>query len=421
MNIKVGARAIGRNCLALSYLLLVSGVLLPQLLSPTGRAGGVDLEEGLPVLQWALAAVIAVAAGALVLHFWRRGVGGWLRAAVLPAAFAVFAVASSAWSSNPELTLRRGVALCGAVVLAVFFSGVVGYKRSMWLVTLFMAAAVIGSLLVAVMSPEFGVHQTGQHVGRWSGLYIHKNLLGRETALAAGMFVLAAMNSRSWFGRLAWTVVLVVSAVVLFKAGSATGAATALLVAATAVVMRFTRHRPLLRFSTAIAILTGLISLALVAVAVPNALTNLLGRDLTLTGRTDLWVLILNAIANKPVLGHGYGAFWASAEGAQVSADLGWRVTHAHNGWLAIGLDLGIVGLVLVLVLLVGLLYRASRLTRFAPEVLEYGSVVVAAALMVSISDAVLLGPNNVFVLLMLIHFVWANYLGRRRMVEPHA
>jgi len=66
----------------------------------------------------------------------------------------------------------------------------------------------------------------------------------------------------------------------------------------------------------------------------------ILNRQETLTGRTDIWEYLIPYAMDKIILGHGYGGFWTDAHRAASSS-------HAHNGYLDIILDLGLVGLAL--------------------------------------------------------------------------
>ena len=53
--------------------------------------------------------------------------------------------------------------------------------------------------------------------------------------------------------------------------------------------------------------LTPLIILAVVA---PDTLLEMIGKDPTLTGRTEIWTYVIKDIGMKPFLGWGYYAFW---------------------------------------------------------------------------------------------------------------
>jgi exopolysaccharide production protein ExoQ len=78
-------------------------------------------------------------------------------------------------------------------------------------------------------------------------------------------------------------------------------------------------------------------------------LAPLIGRDATLSGRTGIWGQTWRFIQERPALGWGYAAFWRGIEGEsfKVVAALRFIVFHAHNGFLEIWLELGLLGLIL--------------------------------------------------------------------------
>ncbi|HTG43662.1 MAG TPA: O-antigen ligase family protein [Verrucomicrobiae bacterium] len=80
---------------------------------------------------------------------------------------------------------------------------------------------------------------------------------------------------------------------------------------------------------------------------VPFGLTSLfaglvqaLGRDTTFTGRTEIWEELIPIAMNSPILGCGYGGFWVKP------VETG--VNEAHNGYIDVLLEQGIVGLLLL-------------------------------------------------------------------------
>jgi O-antigen ligase len=80
--------------------------------------------------------------------------------------------------------------------------------------------------------------------------------------------------------------------------------------------------------------------------------------DLTFTGRTEIWEHILPEIGRQPWLGHGFGSFWDV--GAQLNpilsapTDAWYRnaqlINTAHNGYLDVLLQTGLVGFAISLV-----------------------------------------------------------------------
>jgi O-antigen ligase len=67
--------------------------------------------------------------------------------------------------------------------------------------------------------------------------------------------------------------------------------------------------------------------------------TSGLGRDATLTGRTDVWASLLPDFNERPILGYGFGSFWTDGRRAKH------EISDGHNGYLDVMLELGAVGL----------------------------------------------------------------------------
>jgi len=75
----------------------------------------------------------------------------------------------------------------------------------------------------------------------------------------------------------------------------------------------------------------------------------------TLTGRRQLWDQCLDFAADRPVLGYGYGGFWNPERSKEIIDKQGWPISHAHNAYLDITLDLGAVAaLAFILIIIVG-------------------------------------------------------------------
>ena len=99
-----------------------------------------------------------------------------------------------------------------------------------------------------------------------------------------------------------------------------------------------------------------------------NALTSvfMMGRQDTentasLSNRAPLWGELLHSVAEHPVLGFGFEAFWSPERVQTVSAHQGWVVPHAHNTYLDQVLSLGLVGCFLYVGMLLGALVVAWK------------------------------------------------------------
>jgi exopolysaccharide production protein ExoQ len=109
-----------------------------------------------------------------------------------------------------------------------------------------------------------------------------------------------------------------------------------------------------------------------------EVLVGLVGRNLSLTGRTDIWRIVLN-VGTNPLFGVGYRSFWMGNRvdwrGLGYTGDL----LEAHNGYIETYINSGLIGVALLLTLLVGRLRHVSRSVRQENEFarLQFGVIVL--------------------------------------------
>ena len=327
-----------------------------------------------------LVSVGAPAAGSLVsrllwlvllvlgVYFIGRRVGlAWLLAGSLNRYFLLFialAVASVAWSIDPSLSARRLVRMITIVLVSAAFV-LAGWhaQRFQRVVRSILTVLLIGSLVFGVVQPSLAIHQESapELAGAWRGLANHKNGLGalacvalilwlhagltrqatRVAALAGGAVALACLVlSRSSTSFAAAAAVTGLS-VLLLKAPHGLRAYTPYLVAGLGAI--------LLVYSLAVLDLVPGLGTLLAPV------TALSGKTVTLTGRTDIWSIIMEHIRSHPLLGTGYAAYWTAtptpgADSYEFVNRMGaFYPGSAHNGYLEVANDLGMVGVFVLL------------------------------------------------------------------------
>ncbi|MEZ5859550.1 MAG: O-antigen ligase family protein [Geminicoccaceae bacterium] len=84
------------------------------------------------------------------------------------------------------------------------------------------------------------------------------------------------------------------------------------------------------------------------------------GQEETLSGRTIVWELTLREIAKAPFLGFGFGTY----QDYFVKFYNNWAPGHAHNLWLQVTFESGLVGAVLYTFFLLALVQRGYRFQR---------------------------------------------------------
>ena len=227
-----------------------------------------------------------------------------------------------------------------------------------------LGVAVLTFLIVCylgvLMTPELAIHQAtdaAEHhlAGDWRGVFLHKNSASAVMAMLIFIGIYLTRSGAMVVGPL----ITVLSVVFLFFAGgkSSTGLCIITLVIVELVVaVRSYWLRALLCFLP----LLGLNLLGVGTVISPSlhALSGLMPFDTSFTGRDEVWGFAFESIAQRPILGWGYLAFWGASFLRDVvpgGAVNDWVViaSHSHNAYLDSALALGIPGLLLLIVILV--------------------------------------------------------------------
>jgi O-antigen ligase len=228
------------------------------------------------------------------------------------------------------------------------------------------AFAAFLNVLFVLENPPFLV----AGYGGYPGYFLGKNYLGEFSAVA---FLLSLHESlHRGLRRALGIIVLVVAASLLFLANSKTAFALALFVpfvaGFTLIAGKTTRISP--------AII--LWSIALCCVALSNLsgfnifrLSYILYGDSSLTGRTVIWDFASWEIDRRPFFGWGYQSFWLVGSDAPSVVDApGWLKTmpNSHNGYYDTMLELGYVGLILLLTFITATLHAIKRLVDIDPR-----------------------------------------------------
>jgi len=272
------------------------------------------------------------------------------------------------WSVDPAVTLRRSI----AVMLTTVF-GLVLAARYDWnglvqrLAVLFGVTAVL-SLLVAIFLPEYGVMQE-IHKGAWRGAWVEKNYMGGF--MAKGVIVtlcaFAMRPDRGWI----WLPLCALCFLLVLLSTSKTALLISLIGIGGFILLRLYRRYTFVRPMLILSILLGLATIVGMLTFAPDFTFGLIGKERTLTGRTDIWSGLIASIQTRPWLGHGYGVYWLDPLGASyyVRLQLEWGIPSAHNGWLETWLSTGALGVGTFALLFIGVVILAfDRLRKGGTE-----------------------------------------------------
>ncbi len=318
--------------------------------------------------------------------------------------YGALAVLSLAWSAYPSGTAATllGAALCTilGLTLATCFTWPEVLRVLGRAVTWLLALSLLFELFVAAvlrhpLLPNFYAGDSADPPlldywsrdllfsgGRIQGISGNANLLAVVALLGIIVFGvrLAARREQHAAAGIAgperrWTLILRLAlSVAMFLLSFSTTILLAAVVTAVVLVSALAVRRasgPAARTPVYLAIVGVAVVGAVAAVAFRTQLLGLLGKSPDLTGRLDIWATVWRLIEQRPVVGWGFSSPWAPWE--PLFTDLvirrGVRQLQAHNAWLDVWFQLGVVGLVLFAAVVLSMLTRTWFLAVDRPRV----------------------------------------------------
>jgi O-antigen ligase len=279
------------------------------------------------------------------------------------------------------------------------------------------------SIVLAKYFPHLGrAYGRWSGVESWTGVTMQKNSLAVLCSLSAFLLIWALLRewrSGYFFKNRSQTfadaLVLGIAIFILRGPGTYSATSVGILIIAIAILLLLYRRENLTRhvavhlrvfpvskedFKTFLGTLTvGLVLLSifllfgdsLMAIAIST-----FGRDETLTTRVNIWRPLLDFASRNPVFGVGYGGFWApgNVELEELFSPQ-FILAQAHNGYLAVYVELGIVGIALLALFLLAYCGRVRREVIYAFEWGVFGICLLPMSLLFNYTEVSFLQSQN--------------------------
>ena len=260
----------------------------------------------------------------------------------------LWACFSVTWSLYPGISARRLTAwLC-------FVVGCIGVARILSIdeilrVAFFTLLAMVAMSFAADLAVGAGPWRSDY---RFSGT-LHPNVQASYcAALCLAAYCLTSERYLASYAKL----VFVVGGVMIFLTGSRTSLLATLVALTTIWLLQQRSTMRVVMLATATAVVG--VAFALFCTLAPSSQHSLTGKALlgrtekadTLSGRVPLWDELLQYAGDRPLHGYGYDAFWTPGNMEDILKTQEWTMTSAHNVFLEITLQIGLIGLALALV-----------------------------------------------------------------------
>lgn len=306
--------------------------------------------------------LLGVAGPVAMLPGHRRGWLSWLPLPVSIILLLVYCLISVSWAIAPAVSLRRFIFT--AMVIWILFRAVaeLGYARTLQLVRWTLIVVLVANY-ASLLVPGVGLQPDSPGgdpsvVGNWRGLLPHKNLAGAVCAFTILFFLFDRRSVPPYLS----VALVAASAIFLYFSQSKTSQGILFVAILTGLVIRpySTHYRALLG---PLLFMTAGLLLLLVPLYIEDA-SALLNDPEALTGRSQIWPILLTYASEHPLTGAGFGSFWQiGQEGPIWDFTSGWIAQyagHGHNGYLDMLVTIGAPGLAIVIVAL--FLWPAMRL-----------------------------------------------------------
>jgi exopolysaccharide production protein ExoQ len=358
-----------KSFIVISLILLMGGIVRHLLGGEDGRF--ITAAESL-TLQYIYATIYVIIALLLVRQK-KRAVKTIFAEKIL-LTLVIFAVFSLSWSILPLETLKRVIALTGTFLFGYYLAIRFNTEDIFRIIGYTFITVMLLSLVWILVVPSYGMHVNDTHHGAWRGIFAHKNIFGSYMVLCAILclfFYRIQHNAIKIF----FILLFFISIIAILFSRSATAVAGIGFILVMVIILRYVSIRqPHARIVAIYIAFTITVIVSLLVINNYQALFGLLGRSETLTGRIPLWYMTAESIAERPVFGYGYGAYWLGLEGpsARIWNSLHWNPSHAHNGFVDLAFQLGLVGLSIFLISYIYIAVVATRWMYHYRGVLKY-------------------------------------------------
>ena len=293
--------------------------------------------------------------------------------------FAALALTSFLWSADPNTTMRRGIIFMAVTLFAGYL--IIRFPLSeiieifAWT---FVASAAVNLFFVLAL-PTYGIDDEGL----WTGVFRQKNGLGYVAALAVPTLLIAARIHKPQ--RLIFYSAAALQLLLLIRSDSKTMLVVGVLATLLLPLYNGLRASRTLKGAVLVTLIASSVFSVAIATANVAVLADWLNKDVTLTGRLPFWQELLPIVADRLWLGYGFaaafGGFFSPVHDAWMYNQ--WA-GDAHNAYLQILLELGVVGLMLFIISFARALWRALPVISTAPGAAPLWPLVILTQTMIS-------------------------------------
>ena len=281
----------------------------------------------------------SAALSALSLMFFTRNIGSVFTMNRPMLLLSIIVPASIIWSTDKPLTMKRTILFMFALstLYALIYSSPKPTYRMLKLITGSVATIALISLLIHF---AFGQAYTVNPMRPGlAGTSSHPNTLAPIMSIA--LICSLGIKADTLIGIVTLRTAQALIGIALLLAQSITTLATTILAIGLFSLLMSSSYK---RGAQQLFIITVFTIGSVIGWSnIKSAAFKATNRDESLSGRDEVWKIVLVEGFKTPIFGNGYGAFWTEGKGRKLVHT--WNPRQSHNAYLDLWVDLGIVGL----------------------------------------------------------------------------
>ena len=308
--------------------------------------------------------------------------------------FLFWSITTVLWSNYPFVSFKRFILYLTTITVPL--SVLLNTKNSSELLKYFYY--ILGAYVLISILTIYTVPGALDRFGILRGIAPHKNTLGQISLISLVIFTLYFFKTDSLKTKLFSLMYITISIVLLIGSKSSTALFVLFTILGIAAITQIAKifQSIGLRRTFSIFIIFSLVFLFLtILIVTPDRIEALVGgtgKDLTLTGRVDLWGDIWAEAQQHIVQGTGFRGYWVinSSRLEEIYKKYPWIPQQAHNGYIDIINELGVIGAILFILLLINYFANIKKSAFDHPWVW-----LIIVTIMFNIAESTILSPRS--------------------------
>jgi len=319
--------------------------------------------------------------------------------------FILLCLVSALWSAYPFLSIKRSFQLL--VMFIVVIEALLNIEPNILLkqlkivISLYLFFNLFSCLFISnAIDPTFGT---------WRGIELQKNAFGQVSFYCFLSSVVLFTFERTKLANYYNLALLLLSVFLIYKARSSTVWIVLFIIIFLGFLFKIETIFNELKIGRSFFLLISLFGLSLIVIFINfssevfNLVPEYFGKDSTLSMRVPIWEYLWSEVEKNFFLGNGYATYWIMGDSRiDVFASYfeGFRVNQAHNGYLEIMLQLGVVGFFIFLFPIIAFIYRMLKLKS------NIALLVLLSIMMLNFTESVLFQRAGLTTLFFLVSYI---------------